>query len=105
MGESEQRNILGDIILRREPVWFAPDVDIVRVLVYPHVVNGHGRRECQVFEINESEIGRDSQVEDHVLRIKNHQTDGLSIRAGDMQKNARHVRSALVELVLDRCPP
>ena len=71
IGESEHEDLLGDIILRREAVWFAPDVDVVRVLVYPHVIDGHGRGEGQVFEIDETEIRRDSQVENHVLRIPN----------------------------------
>ena len=51
--------------LRGEIVRIASGVDILRSLVHPHVVDGHHRRECQVLEIDGSEVGRNSQVNDH----------------------------------------
>jgi len=48
---------LVNVGLRRESIWFASDIDIIWVLVHPHIVNRHDRREGQVLEIDESEIG------------------------------------------------
>ena len=64
-GEDEgQRNPPVDVRLRGKIVWIASRVDIVRILVHLHVVDIHDRRERQVFEIDGSEVGRNSQIDD-----------------------------------------
>jgi hypothetical protein len=66
---------LVDVRLRGEIVWIASGVHIFRPLVHPHVVDGHDCREGQVFEIDGSEVGRNSQVDDHIL--------GMGVRERD----------------------
>ena len=78
--KNKGRNPLVNVRLRRESVWFASDIDIIRVLVHSHVVNRHDGREGQMFEIDKSEIGRDSQVENHVLGVENNQESGWPVR-------------------------
>ena len=65
--DEEQQNPLVDVRLRGEVVWIASRVDIVRILVHPHIVDRHDRRERQVSEIDSFEAGRNSQVDDHIL--------------------------------------
>ena len=65
-----QWNSLVDVRLRGEIVWIASSVDILRSLVHPHVVDRHDRRKGQVFEIDRSEVGRNPQVDDHILGIR-----------------------------------
>ena len=50
-------NSLVDVCLRGEIVWITFGVDVLRCLVHPHVVDGHDRREGQVFKIDRSEVG------------------------------------------------
>lgn len=100
MQTKEGKGVLIDIRLCRESVRFASNVDVVRVLVHPHVVNGHDRREGQVFEINKTEVGRDPQVENHVLKI----VASEAVEPNSAQGvETGHSPSALVELVLVRC--
>ena len=65
-----QRNSLVDVRLRGEIIRIASSVDVLRPLVHPYVVDRHDRREGQVFEIDRSEVGRNSQVDDHILGIR-----------------------------------
>ena len=88
VGDSGHEDLLGDKTLGRETVWFAPDVDVVRVLVYPHVINGHRRGEGQVFKINETDVRRDSQVENHVLGITEPPYRRRVTEMNSMQKTA-----------------
>ena len=88
VGDSGHEDLLGDKTLGGETVWFAPDVDVVRVLVYPHVINGHRRGEGQVFEIDETEFRRDSQVENHVLGIEEPPNRRRVTQMNSMQKTA-----------------
>lgn len=63
-------NPLIDVILRGVLVWITPDVDRVRALVHPHVIDRHDGREGQVFKVDEPKVWRDSQVEDDILDIR-----------------------------------
>ena len=64
-----QWNPLVDVRLRGETFWITTGVDVLWSLVHPHVVDRHDRREGQVFEIDGSEVRRNSQVDDHILGI------------------------------------
>ena len=46
---------------REEIISITSSVDILWSLVHPHVVDRHDRREGQVFEIDRSEVGQNSQ--------------------------------------------
>lgn len=50
--------------------WVTTNVDSIFGLVYANIVNAHGSRECQPFEINKAKIWRESQVGDDVLMFK-----------------------------------
>jgi hypothetical protein len=89
-----QKNPLVNVRLRRESIWFASNIDIIWVLVHPHVVDGHDRREGQVFEIDKPEVGRYPQIENDVLGIRK-----PSIRMDGIQKINKHAPSVPVELV------
>ena len=69
-GVDGQRNPLVDVRLRGEIVWITSGVDILWSLIHPYVVNRHDRREGQVLEIDGSEVGRNSQVDNHILAIR-----------------------------------
>ena len=68
--DEEQRNALVDVCLRGETVWITSRVGIVRILVHLHIVDRHDRQGRQVFEIDDSEVEQNAQIDDHVLQIR-----------------------------------
>lgn len=66
-GKEDEDDARIDILRRRFFRRVAPDVNLVRMLVYAHPVEAHCRGEHQVVKVDEPECMRDAQVREDVL--------------------------------------
>lgn len=65
-----QWNVLVDVRLGGEIVWITSGVGALWSLIHLRVVDRDNRRKGQVFGIDGSGVKRNSQVDDHILEIR-----------------------------------